>query len=140
MACFATTPTSRSKLQSGKLWARSILAALLILAVSAGAQSAPSRYALIRLAISTGYGAARSQVNKQLTVLQSKRTGPTRRAKCRNEAAIGWLSEQEKDTASWQVDATESKKNDALLAELKSELAAQSKLQPCERRRVRRKT
>ncbi len=56
----------------------------------------------------------------------------------RNEDAIKWLAEQGKETASWQVAPSETERNDALAAGLKSELAAQSKLQSCKGLRVRR--
>ena len=133
-----TTPTSRRVPQSGQLWAKSVLAAFLILAVGEEAESAPAPYLLIKLANNQSYSAAYGRVNKQLTVLQSKRAGSTRRAKCRNDAAIKWLAEQGKETASWQVVPSETQRNDALTAELKSELAIQSQLQPCKRLQARR--
>jgi hypothetical protein len=126
-----TTPPWRRSPQSGQLWAKLALAAGLILAVGGEAESAPERYALIRLANNQSYSAASGRVNKQLTVLQSKRTGQTRRAKCRNDDAIKWLGEQGKETASWQVPASETQRNDALTAELKSELVIQGSLQAC---------
>jgi hypothetical protein len=125
---------------SGQRWAKSVLAAFLILAVGAGAQSGPALYTVIRLANGPTYSSAYGQVNKQLTALQLRRTGSTRRAKCRNESAIKWLAEQANETASWQVAPSERQRNDALAAELKSELAAQSKLQACKGLRARRKT
>ncbi len=135
-----TTPASRQIPQSGRPSAKSLLAALLIFAVGGVAESAPARYIVIKLANDQSYSAAYGRVNKQLTVLQSKRAGQSRRAKCRNDEAIGWLAEQGKETASWQVAASETQKNDALAAELKSELAVQSQLQPCKRLQARRQT
>jgi hypothetical protein len=125
---------------SGQRCVNSVLAAFLILAVGAGAQSAPALYAVIRLANSPTYSSAHGQVNKQLTALQLRRTGSTRRAKYRNEAAIKWLAEQPNETASWRVASSERQGNDALAAELKSELAAQSKLEVCKGFRAGRKT
>src|SRR5208337_372067 len=132
-------PMPRTMRWSCQRWAMAVLAVVLILAVGAGAQSATLPYVVIRLANSPSYSAAHGQVNKQLTVLQSKRTGSTRRAKCRSEAAIKWLAEQAKETTSWRVASSEMQRNDALAAELESELAAQTKLQPCKRLRARRK-
>ena len=126
-----TTPVSPRVPQSGRLWAKSALAAFLIFAVVGEAESAPAHYLLIKLANNQSYSAAYGRVNKQLTVLQSKRARQTRRANCRNDAAIKWLAEQERETLSWQVAASETQRNNALAAELKSELDSQSKLQPC---------
>ncbi len=127
-----TTTTSRRAPQSGRARTKSALAALLILTVTGGAESASSPYLVITLANNHSYSAAYARVNKQLTVLQAKREGQTRRAKCRNDAAVKWLADQGKETESWQVAAAERQRNDALAAKLNSELAAQSKLQSCE--------
>ena len=127
-----TTPASRRR------WTKSALATLLVLAVSGAAESAPSRYIVIKLANNQSYSAAYGRVNKQLTVLQSKRQGRTRRAKCRNDAAIKWLAEQGKETESWKVAVSETQSSDALAAKLNEELAAQNKLQPCKRLQARR--
>ena len=127
-----TGPLPRRVSRSGRLWAQSALGAFLAVAVHGQAESAPARYIIVKLANNQSYSAAYGRVNKQLTVLQSKRTGPTRRARCRNDEVINWLATQGKETASWQVAASETQKNDALVAELNSELALQNKLQPCE--------
>ena len=126
-----TTPMSRRAPQSGRARTKSALAALLILAATGGAESASSPYLVIRLANNQSYSAAYVRVHKQLTVLQAKREGRTRRAKCRNDDAIKWLTDQGNETASWQVAPSEKQRNDALAAELNTELAAQDKLQPC---------
>src|SRR5208337_5417745 len=70
-------PMPRTMRWSCQRWAMAVLAVVLIPAVGAGAQSATLPYVVIRLANSPSYGAAHGQVNKQLTVLQSKRTGST---------------------------------------------------------------
>ncbi len=131
-----TTPTSR-RVPAG-LWAKSLFAAFLILAVGGVAESAPARYIVIKLANNQSYSAAYGRVNKQLAVLQSKRAGQTRRAKCRNDEAIKGLADQGKETASWQVAPSDMQRNDALVAELNGELTNQSQLQPCKRLEVRR--
>jgi hypothetical protein len=114
-----TTPIPHMIHWSGPRWAKRVLAAFLILAFGAGAQSAPALYAVIKLGNSPTYSSAYGQVNKQLTALQLRRTGSTRRAKCRNEGAIKWLAEQADETASWRVASSERQRNDALAAELK---------------------
>jgi hypothetical protein len=131
-----TTPRPR-RVRAG-LWAKSVVAAFLVLAVGGVAESAPERYIVIKLANNHSYSTAYARVNKQLTVLQSKRAGRSRRAKCRNDEAITWLAEQGKETASWEVVPSEMQRNNALVAEIKSELTNQSQLQPCKRLEVRR--
>jgi len=127
-----TGPLPRLVSRSGRLCAQSALAAFLTVAGYGEAESASARYIVIKLTNNQSYSAAYGRVNKQLTVLQSKRTGSNRRARCRNDEAIHWLAAQGKETESWQVAASETQRNDALAAELKSELAIQNKLQPCE--------
>jgi hypothetical protein len=104
---------------------------MLLISYAADAFGAQSPYIVIKLSNNPSYNSAYGRVNKQLTVLQLKRTGSARRAKCRDADAIGWLAEQGKETAGWKVAASEKRRNDALAAELSAELAAQDTLQAC---------
>jgi len=119
---------------ASRSWRKPALAVLLTVAFGADAFGAQAAYVLVRLSDSPSYNAAYGRVNKQLTVLQSKRSGSSRGAKCRNEEAIHWLAAQSEETAAWRVGASEQKKADALTTDLKIELAAQSRLKPCGRR------
>ena len=119
---------------SRKFCARPALAASLLVVLGANVFAAQAPYVLVRLSDSPSYSAAYGRVNQQLTVLQSRRTGSTRRAKCRNEEAIHWLAAQSEETAAWRVAASERRQTDSLTTELKIELAAQSRLKPCKRR------
>jgi len=128
------------RIGSLRSWERAALAVMLVVALGGEGIAAQSPYLLVKLSKTPTYSSAYGQVNKQLNVLQARRTGATRRAKCRNEYAIQWLADQSHETASWPAGAADQDRNAKLVAKLRGELAAQSKLQPCARRALRGKT